>query len=258
MKHGKCKLCLQMRDLQNSHLMAAALYKKSRTPTNRNPNPLRVTARASVQTSHQLSNFVFCKDCEDRFNKNGERYVLSQVYDGIRFPLLDTMQTLAPSWRHPEFGGYDVNVMPSVDRNKLGYFALSVFWRASAHIWREPGEEPITIDLGAYNEPFRLYLLGQAGFPKDVALLVVVCTDKLSHESFYPPNLGWHGRDRTYTFMAKGINFMMAIGKQVPSPLRNLCAVTGAGRMILSRDCKEKVGRAFDRLESQQKEPQAQ
>ena len=247
---GKCKLCLQMRDLRDSHLMAAALYKKSRTPGNRNPNPLRVTERASIQTSHQLSNFAFCDDCEQRFSKNGEQYVMSQVYDGKtgRFPLLDTLRASTPSWTQPEFVGYDAAGAPSIDRDKLGYFAASIFWRASVHIWREPGEKPITIDLGAYNDPFRQYLLGQAGFPKDVALLVIACTDSLSHESFYPPSLGRRGTDRTYTFMAKGLNFMMAIGKQIPVPLRNLCAVTGAKRMILSRDCEKKVLEAFHRL----------
>jgi len=40
----------------------------------------------------------------------------------------------------------------------------------------------------------------------------------------------------------------MAIGKQVPIPPRNLCAVTGASSMILSRDCEKKVLGAFRRL----------
>jgi hypothetical protein len=48
--------------------------------------------------------------------------------------------------------------------------------------------------------------------------------------------------------MAKGLNFMMAIGKQVPPQLRELCAVTGGRRLILSRDCEAKVLEGFHRL----------
>jgi len=48
--------------------------------------------------------------------------------------------------------------------------------------------------------------------------------------------------------MAKGLNFMTPFGKQMPIPLRNLYAVTGASRMLLSRDCEKKVLEAFHRL----------
>ena len=50
MKRGRCKLCLQLSDLQNSHLMPAALYKKSRILGASNPNPLKVTRTGAVQT----------------------------------------------------------------------------------------------------------------------------------------------------------------------------------------------------------------
>jgi hypothetical protein len=49
MRLGKCKLCLQMVDLQNSHLMPASLYKKSRIP-----------GAPSVHQKTNLSLFVNC------------------------------------------------------------------------------------------------------------------------------------------------------------------------------------------------------
>ena len=79
-------------------------------------------------------------------------------------------------------------------------------------------------------------------------MLIIVCTDAISRESFYTPSLGRRGGDRTYSFMAKGLNFLMVVGKQVPQELRNLCAVTGARRLILSRDCESKTLSAFHRL----------
>jgi len=249
---GKCKLCLRTADLQNSHLMPASLYKKSRIPGARNPNPTFITEKGTKQTSRQIRNFVLCRDCEQLFTKNGENYVMTQVFDGNtnKFPLLDVLHATTPTWGGPEFVGYDLTATPAVDRDRLAYFALSVFWRASIHIWRERGEEPVTLDLGkVYNETFRKYLLGRAGFPSDVVLLIITCTDALSQDTFYVPSLGSKNLERTYSFMAKGINFLMIVGKQLRAPaVRQLCAVTGKRRLILSRSCESKVQGAYDRL----------
>jgi hypothetical protein len=55
---------------------------------------------------------------------------------------------------------------PTVDRDRLGYFALSVFWRASVHIWKQRDGASITIDLGkSYDESLRQFLLGQSALP---------------------------------------------------------------------------------------------
>ena len=252
MPMGKCNLCLRTADLQNSHLMPASLYKKARIPGASNPNPTLITGKGIKQTSRQIRNYVLCRDCEQLFSKNGENYVMTQVFDGNTktFPLLDVLRTATPSWSGPDFLGYDLASTPAIDRDQLGYFALSVFWRASVHIWREPGEEPVTIDLGkAYNETFRQYLLGQAGFPENVALLVIACTDALSQDTFCVPSLGSRNLERTYSFMAKGLNFLMIIGKQLREPTAHeLCAVTGKRRLILARSCESKMQGAYDRL----------
>lgn len=124
---GKCKLCLQVGDLQNSHLMPSSLFKKSRTPGAPNPNPMVVTDRRSVQTSRQLRNFVLCRNCEQLFSRKGEAYVMAQVFDGTKFPLLDVLLASTQAWRGSEFVGYDLAATPTIDREQLGYFALSFF-----------------------------------------------------------------------------------------------------------------------------------
>ncbi len=256
MPMGKCKVCLRTADLQNSHLMPASLYKKARIPGASNPNPTLITEKGTKQTSRQIRNHVLCRDCEQLFSKNGENYVMTQVFDGNtkKFPLLDVLRTATPTWGGPEFVGYDLASTPAIDRDRLGYFALSVFWRASVHIWRERGEEPVTLDLGSvYNETLRKYLLGQSAFPPDVVLLIIACTDALSQDTFYVPSLGSKNVERTYSFMAKGLNFLMIVGKQLRAPAaRELCAVTGKRRLILSRSCESKVQSAYDRLEQMQ------
>src|SRR5207253_5583838 len=86
---GKCALCQKTKSLRKSHLLPASLYRKTRSPNQPNPNPMVITDKASIQTSMQIADYLLCADCEQLFSKNGENYVMTQVFDGTNFPLLD-------------------------------------------------------------------------------------------------------------------------------------------------------------------------
>jgi hypothetical protein len=248
MVRGRCALCLLVKNLQDSHLLPKSLYKKTRTPGATNPNPTLVTSRGTVQTSRQIKDYLLCEDCEGLFSRNGEDYVMRQVAHRGEFPLLDTLRAAAATKSEGGFDWYDKVAVPGIDRDKLGYFSLSVFWRASVHVWKEPGEEPISIELGPYEEELRKYLLGQSGFPRNVVLLLVACTDVLSQDLFYSPSRGRKSEDTTYTLQARGLNFFMLVGKQIPQSMRQLCSVTGPDKWICSRSCEEKTRQADERL----------
>src|SRR2546426_1040661 len=93
----KCALCLLVKDLQDSHLLPASLYKKTRTPGATNPNPSLITKRGIVQTSRQMKDYLLCKDCEGLFSRNGEQYVMGQVAHKGKFPLLDILRAVQPT-----------------------------------------------------------------------------------------------------------------------------------------------------------------
>jgi len=248
MPKGRCKLCLLTKDLQDSHLMPASLYKKTRNPAARNPNPTVITGKRTVQTSHQITDYVLCKECELRFSQNGEDYVMTQVATPQEFPLLDTLRSVAPTKTAAGFDWYDEATVPGIDRDKLVYFSLSVFWRAAAHRWERRSEDPISIDLGIYEEELRKYLHGETSLPTNVVSQLVVCTDKLSQDLFYPPSKGRKKEDTTYTFQARGLNFFMTVGNRIPGTMRQMCLLTGTNRWIVSRSCEEKVKQAAERL----------
>ena len=44
--------------------MPASLYKQSRRTGEANPNPLLLTETRKVQTSEQMTDYVFCGECE--------------------------------------------------------------------------------------------------------------------------------------------------------------------------------------------------
>ncbi len=81
--------------------------------------------------------------------------------------------------------------MPEVNIPALTYFAASIFWRGSIHPWKSDGTRPVP--LGPYEEPLRQYLLGEADFPEEMTLSVVVrMPSEISHFTYEP--LGeWRG-----------------------------------------------------------------
>jgi hypothetical protein len=149
MPHGKCKLCLQVSDLQNSHLMPSSLFKKSRMPGASNPNPLIVTERGSVQTSRQLRNFVLCRSCEQLFSKKGEAYVMTQVFDGTKFPLLDMLLASTAARVGPDFVGYELVATPKPGNCKSGDWSSLRERRSSTVSWRPMGWRPVDMRAGS-------------------------------------------------------------------------------------------------------------
>ncbi len=77
MPRGICKLCQRLRNLQESHLIPRALYAMSRDPTDKNPHPVIITAAVAMRTSRQVKDYILCKKCEQLFNDNGERWMMS-------------------------------------------------------------------------------------------------------------------------------------------------------------------------------------
>src|SRR5207245_4435363 len=106
-----------------------------------------------------------------------------------------------------------------IKREQLGYFAFSVFWRASAHIWPSAdGKSKLPgIDLGKdNNEQLRLYLYGESPRPPAMMLFFVVLTDRLSQGTFHLPSFSdkkdffW-----SYVFSACGLMFLLTVGRRL-------------------------------------------
>lgn len=100
-KRERCRLCRRRRPLMLSHLMGAALYRMSRDPRADNPNPVMVTRQTTVSTCLQIRSRLLCSECEQRFNRNGEHWMMAQVFDGNRFPLLERPQGCHSDSREP-------------------------------------------------------------------------------------------------------------------------------------------------------------
>jgi hypothetical protein len=223
MKKGTCKLCLLEADLCDSHYMPRAMYKYSRAPELKTPHPVVLSGGKPKQGTAQVRDYVLCQVCEDRFRRNGETWVLAQIpHDyGEPFLLHAAANAVTPAIIEPDRVLIAGRTTPGFDMDKLIYFGASIFWRGAAHRWQPiDGYEVPMVHLALYQEELRLFLLGQASFPADVSLIVMLWPyEKVPPGALLPdssPGTGWE----RYWFYITGLGFVLDFGRSVPAEIR--------------------------------------
>src|SRR5215472_6701431 len=81
--YGKCRLCERTAVLKQSHLLPTSLYKHLRRDSAGNigsKEPFKLTGRIAVRTSTQVKDLLLCGECEQRFNRNGEKWVVDRCF----------------------------------------------------------------------------------------------------------------------------------------------------------------------------------
>jgi hypothetical protein len=219
----------------------------TRDPTRNPPDPIAITSKITVRTSKHVKDYLLCQDCEHLFNTNGEHWVMQQVYNGKNFPLFERLKLALHVYADPRLQAYSGTAV-GIDTGKLAYFALSVLWRASVHNWALHDGQTTSMSLGAYEEPIRRFLSGEAAFPVNVMVLTTVCTDAPSRESFSVPCLVPDNPFTAYALLTRGISFRVLVGDNLPQQQRELCCFTGARRLIFVASCLDKSLSAFAHL----------
>lgn len=156
------------------------------------------------------------------------------------FPLLEILASVRPTIQGPKWVVYSFSDTPNIDREKIAYFAISVFWRASIHTWEQEDGEKIRIGLGKkYNEEVRRYLLGQKPVPKNASLQVIVCSDLVNRNGFFVPQENQKVRDRSVVFLARGIMFFFRMSKNLTGFQQRLSIVNEPHGWITIRNCAD-------------------
>jgi hypothetical protein len=219
-KMGPCGLCQQTRQLKNSHLLPQALYKMAREESRKNPNPVLITKGRSFTNSKQVTASFLCAECEYQFSRGGERYVLEQcARPSGDFKIRALLENATPFFEHARFRAFDAARLPELKAEQYLYFAASIFWRAAARTWRLDSDLLKRLSLGStYQEQLRLYLLGDAGFPKNGRIFMHVWSDEQIDFTFtlpYTPcrvsGAWWH------KFCIPGITFIFFLGGAIHS-----------------------------------------
>jgi hypothetical protein len=192
---------------------------------------------------------LLCSSCERRFSENGEKYVLPLLSNRTAFPLLDRLQLAQPLYVTLNNAAF---TCPSVgfDGEKIGYFGLSVLWRAAVRPWRTFDNDTTFVQIDAkYMESMRRYLAGESGFPNDVAVIATVATDFLSRQSCFVPNrITDNPFHVAYGLLTKGLFFRIIVGDENPPAMRAISCAGPGLNMIFMKDCSDKSWEPFARM----------
>ena len=119
----KCKLCVNVRELHDSHLLPRAFYKLAREPESGAPNPVLITARGARFSGDQVSDFLLCSACEQTFNRSGENWVQKNCYRSeTRFTVRDSLRSATPLSRQPKIESVSARSLPAKDLNHIYLF----------------------------------------------------------------------------------------------------------------------------------------
>lgn len=228
-------------ELQESHFLPAAAYRATRKLGGVAP----VTYREGIalQNDDQMTAHILCADCEERFNRNGEDWVLRFCNRPGGFRLYDLVTALRPTIGGSDLQMYETQHVAKIDGDKLAYFCLSILWRGAAHRWKW-GKNPVeTYSLGPrYSEKIRKYLLGEIEFPEKIAVQISLLNDPNMCQGFSVPD-----RQRLkdglwrYPFFFLGISFICFLGNVMDNDCYKWCIVRSPERYIFVGNLVNKV-----------------
>jgi hypothetical protein len=246
---GQCRLCLEMKDLVESHFLSAGLWKGARTPGLKNPNPVAITKKITRTTSTQIKKHLLCGECEERFNKGGECEALRWIAPGAsRFPIADRLNVAYPHESNRTFKKYSGSAV-GICTETLAYFALSILWRGAVRSWHLPDGSGMTsrIDLGANEEEIRKYLSGSP-FPKDVVVVLTVCTDGVSRQVLTTPTQVSGSPYNKYYLLTQGLRFDILVDSRLTPDIRQLCCASSYNKWIFVANCEDQTKRLGEPL----------
>lgn len=217
-----CSLCREERTLMKSHLLPRAIYSDLKGFFSDDNDDLVIAdfkGNSAFFSDFQYKQPLLCEDCEDRFNKHGEKFVL-QEYNKRKdkFDLLEKLNDL-PTY-HSIQGDYwyDPSDYKNLSPEKYLYFASSIFWRASITKWRKLPSDYKNALGPTYTEKFRKYLLNKGIFPKNACLVVFVDNAKCLSRMAAFPSVSKESGYHQHTFIIPGIKFVLLVGKKVINP----------------------------------------
>jgi hypothetical protein len=153
--------------------------------------------------------------------------VMRHCYRGRdRFRLRDLLKQSRPIHAGNKNTVFNASAVPGMDIEKVVYFCVSVFWRATVREWESSGRKYRGITLGTkYQEQIRRYLLGQASFPENAAVMFLVSGLTRPAIAFNFPDTIRIDARHVHTLQIPGFTFQLNLGAQRSAGVSESCIV---------------------------------
>jgi hypothetical protein len=220
-----CSLCLQAKPLLESHFIPAAIYKNLIDPTGTIKNMIATNFSVASEESKQIKQPLLCQECEIRFQQGGENWVLGRRFmPNGTFVLRDLLLQTTPVATRDGASFYTLATIPTIEHEKLLYFAASIYWRAAVTDWDTGlGHYPKLALEPTMSESLRKYLMGTDAFPVSAALTVLISAASAPRDVTSLPQFA---RDVTQyqqvDWIMPGIGFALLLGDNVPEGLHQI------------------------------------
>lgn len=147
----------------------------------------------------------------------------------------------SPLPQYPSQTVYSGLSIPGLEMNRLVYFGVSVFWRASAATFKNSGQRDVLVSLARYKEDFRKFLLGLSAFPEHAAIWIAVSNTPSPAPVMNFPSSQKVESYHQHCFEIPGVSFILFVGKRLTERIRELCAARSPERIIFFTDIDSQI-----------------
>ena len=224
--------------LHDSHFLPKSVYRLLRRSSNGNVEPGLDVAQDfhperlpdEAAASMQRLRSAVCAGV-------GENYVVPLLNNGRGFSLLDRLKLALPLYTTATNTAFVCSRSRIVGREDIGYFGLSILWRAAVRPWRTLDGDATSVTLDpAHLELVRGYLAGETPFPDDslAAVTATVATDFLSQNTCFVPSRVRDDAGVASSLLTKGLCAILVFGENHPPQMRAIsCIGPGPGLDLL-------------------------
>jgi len=139
-RHGKCKLCLQQKDLRLSHIIPNFMYKGMK---DNQGDIIHFTIKGGGKSTKEATEYLLCSDCENTVLNNKYEDISAKLLKGSfcerQTPKLNSVYT---------YNNIIIREFRIETYKVFKNFVLSILWRCSVY----SGEKINNISLGELHE----------------------------------------------------------------------------------------------------------
>ena len=214
MSQGICVLCDKDKPIRKSHLISKAIFNLVRDDVGVLLS--RSDQKTTTITDRQIVARMLCGECEQLFGRKGEYLCIPLLLQkDSSFPLYDLIQreiripnNQYGNWVDPE------NLSNAINVDSLLYFAISLFWRASAGNWPMPAKSYMGALGKKYEKLLKEFLLGKSELHKNVLVTYAIDNDHFPLPLIKLPDSIKKAGFRMHWLMLPGVHIVMFVGNQ--------------------------------------------